>query len=85
MEGWIDQLARALGEEPLSPAEVTRLLDVARDVAHQVERKITPLSTFLLGVAVGRSAGDADRDEKVDAALVTLREQLPDAPVQAGG
>lgn len=44
---WIDDLARRLGEEPLSPEQVERLLGVARDVAHGVERRVTPLSAFL--------------------------------------
>ena len=38
MDNWIDELARALGEEPLTDAETTQLLDTARDVAHGVER-----------------------------------------------
>jgi hypothetical protein len=31
----------------LSEDEVERLLTVARDVAHRIERKITPLASFL--------------------------------------
>ena len=30
------------------------LLDLARDAAHGVERPAAPLTTFLVGVAVGR-------------------------------
>jgi uncharacterized protein DUF6457 len=78
MDDWIDQLAAALGEEPLSQDETTKLLGVARDVAHRVERKVTPLAAFLLGSAVGRdvSAG-APRSEAIGAALETLRAALP--------
>ena len=32
------------------------LLDLARDAAHEVERPAAPLTTFLVGVAVGRGA-----------------------------
>jgi hypothetical protein len=79
MEDWIDQLAAALGEEPLSQEETNRLLGVARDVAHRVERKVTPLAAFLLGSAVGRnvSAG-TPRSEAMAAALETLRSALPE-------
>ena len=81
MEAWIDQLAEALGEDTLSARETAVLHDVARDVAHRVERKITPLSTFLLGSAVGRGlAGGASRDEAVQAALDTVRSLLPEGP-----
>jgi hypothetical protein len=32
------------------------LLDLARDSAHEVERVAAPLTTFLVGIAVGRGA-----------------------------
>ena len=35
---------------------IRTLLDLARDSAHEVERIAAPLSTFLLGIAVGRGA-----------------------------
>jgi hypothetical protein len=81
METWIDDLARALDDEPLSPEDVETLLAIARDVAHRVERRITPLSTFLLGAAVGRrEAAGAGRAEALALTLETLRGILPEAP-----
>ena len=78
MEKWIDELARILGEEPLTPAETTRLLDVARDVAHRVERKMTPLAAFMVGCAVGRQlANGAGRTETLSATLSRLEVTLP--------
>ncbi len=80
METWIDELARALAQEPLSEDEVETLLGIARDVAHRVERRITPLSTFLLGAAVGRrEAEGAGRPGALREALETLRRLLPEA------
>jgi Domain of unknown function (DUF6457) len=35
---------------------VRTLLDLARDSAHEVERVAAPLTTFLVGIAVGRGA-----------------------------
>jgi hypothetical protein len=79
MDVWIDRLAAALGEAPLTDAETTRLLGSARDVAHRVERKITPLAAFLLGSATGRGlAGGASRDAALASALETLEGLLPD-------
>jgi hypothetical protein len=79
MDVWIDRLAAALGEDPLTDAETTRLLGSARDVAHRVERKITPLAAFLLGSATGRGlAGGASRDAALASALETLEGLLPD-------
>jgi hypothetical protein len=75
---WIDQLAGAYGAEPLSEEEIDRLLEVARDVAHGVERKITPLASFLLGMSVERRMRDgAARAAAADAAIVDLRAILP--------
>ena len=80
MEPWIDQLAEVLGEDPLSTEETARLLSAARDVAHRVERKTTPLAAFLLGEAVGRSwAGGASRADALTAAFETLESMLPAA------
>jgi hypothetical protein len=78
MDNWIDELARTLGEEPLASEEMAKLLDAAGDVAHRVERKMTPLSTFVLGCAVGRElAGGADRADALGTALRQLEALLP--------
>ena len=78
MDNWIDELARTLGEEPLTPAETARLLDAARDVAHRVERKMTPLSTFVIGCAVGRElASGSARFETLSRTLTQLEAALP--------
>jgi uncharacterized protein DUF6457 len=75
MEDWLDELASALGLLPLTPEEQNALLGAARDVAHRVERKITPLSTFLLGEAVGR-AGNG-RDDALTGVLDRLESLIP--------
>jgi hypothetical protein len=83
MEAWIDQLAEALGEDTLSEVETALLLGIARDVAHRVERKVTPLASFLLGCAAGRSmAGGARRADAMAAAMDTVKGLLPEAPAQ---
>ena len=83
MDAWIDRLAAALGEVPLTEAETTRLLGSARDVAHRVERRITPIATFLLGTATGRKMAEgASRDDALVSALETLEGLLPDEPAE---
>jgi hypothetical protein len=42
-------------------------LDVARDVAHQVARPAAPLTTYLLGVAVGRGADPTEAAARITA------------------
>lgn len=68
LDDWTVSACRALG---LEPAEVDRtlVLDLARDVAHQVARPAAPVTAYLLGVAVGRGA-DPQR------AAATLQDQL---------
>ena len=84
MDGWIDELAAELGEDPLTREEVARILGVARDVAHRVERKLTPLASFLLGTAVGRAEGGGmARQRALDDAFETLERMLPDEPAAA--
>jgi hypothetical protein len=57
MDDWLGELASALAVEPLGPVETGAVLKLARDVAHGVERKFAPLSTYLVGVAVGIRVG----------------------------
>jgi hypothetical protein len=74
---WIERLAEALGVEAPSAGDERRLLEASRAVAHRVERRATPVAAFLLGSAVGRSAGD--RAEALASALATLEGLLPEA------
>jgi hypothetical protein len=80
MDDWLQQLAAALGVDPVDEAQITDLLDAARDVAHTVERKVTPVATFLLGAAVQRRIGHGARSsDALHDALVDLRAVLPDS------
>ncbi|HEY0237495.1 MAG TPA: DUF6457 domain-containing protein [Friedmanniella sp.] len=55
---WLARLGAELGTDDvrLDDAAVTALLDLTREAAHGVERIAGPLTTFLIGVAVGRGA-----------------------------
>jgi hypothetical protein len=78
MNEWLDQLADALEEPRISGDELGAVLKLARDVAHGVERKFAPVSTFLLGVAVGqRTATGTPRAEAFAEAVRGARDVLP--------
>ena len=78
MSDWIDELAATLGVEALTPTEAEQLLRVARDVAHRVERKDTPLAAFLLGMHVARRTADGTaRSVALDEAIATTDGFLP--------
>ena len=55
---WLEHVAAELGVT--SDVPVDALLDSARVVAHSVERKMTPLTAYLIGLAAGN---DADPEE----------------------
>ena len=78
MDEWLEQLATALGVDPVDEGQVVEILDAARDVAHNVERKLTPVAAFLLGAAVQRRIGHgATSSDALQDALVELRSVLP--------
>jgi hypothetical protein len=54
LDTWVSAATRELGLQ--DDVDVELLLDVARDVAHGVHRTAAPITTYLLGVAVGRGA-----------------------------
>jgi hypothetical protein len=73
---WLTRLGAELGTDdvPLDEAAIRELLDLTREVAHGVERIAGPLTTFLVGVAVGRGATVAVATE---AATALLEEPAP--------
>jgi hypothetical protein len=81
MSDWIDELADSLGEPHLTAQETAAILRLARDVAHGVERKLAPLSAFLVGRAAGRRAADGmSADEAFRGAVESARARIPDQP-----
>ena len=73
MEDWPTTAASALGVEPIDDDTQERLLGAARDVAHGVERKLTPIATYLLGAAVERRvAAGEDRPAAFAGVLADL-------------
>lgn len=54
LDRWLEAASAELGLDAAT-VDIGTVLDVARDVAHGVARPAAPLSTFLLGLAVGRA------------------------------
>jgi hypothetical protein len=71
LDEWLAALATRLD---LDPAVVPTglLLDVARDVAHNVARPAAPLSLFLVGLAAARDGGSRDDIAAASAAATEL-------------
>jgi hypothetical protein len=58
LQEWVDLVCRELDiTDAVSPAAMqSRVLDLSRDVAHEVARPAAPLTAYLLGLAAGRSS-----------------------------
>jgi hypothetical protein len=66
LDAWVEAAARELGLEP-GVIRTKQILDVARDVAHQVIRPGAPVSAYLMGIAVGRGADPDDVAQRLRA------------------
>jgi hypothetical protein len=66
LDEFVEAACAALG---LDPQEVPRdmVLELARDVAHNTVRPAAPISTFLLGLAVGKGAALAESAARLTA------------------
>lgn len=63
MQAWIDAVCAELNLP--SDVKIDLILDVARDAAHNVERPAAPVTTFLLGILVGRGMDVSDAAAKI--------------------
>ncbi|MFT2751841.1 DUF6457 domain-containing protein [Clavibacter sp. Sh2088] len=86
LDHWVDRVA-ALLELPAQEVDVTLVLDLARDAAHGIARPAAPLTTFLLGLAVGRAGGGAADARRLAAEITAEIDHLRDpvGPVAADG
>lgn len=62
LEEWTRQVCAELGLDPERAAQdgTAAVLDLAREVAHQVARPAAPLTAYLVGVAVGQGTTRED-------------------------
>ena len=67
-EGWVTDLAAAL--DLPDEIDTDTQLDLAREVAHGVDRRAAPVTAFMVGLAAGRAGGGA---EEVDRAIGVAR------------
>lgn len=58
LDEWLVVAAEELGLDP-GDVSIKIVLDVAKHVAHGVARPAAPLSTFLMGLALGRASAES--------------------------
>jgi hypothetical protein len=64
LEDWAGTLCVELGVDPADVSQKT-VLDLARVVAHTVDRPAAPLTAYILGLAVGRGQPLPETAEKL--------------------
>jgi Domain of unknown function (DUF6457) len=72
VEDWLDAIALELGislEDTLPAVTQDALLELTADIAHRAVRLAVPLSSYLIGVAVGRGVAPHDAIAAVGALL----------------
>ncbi|PSL37734.1 hypothetical protein CLV49_1341 [Labedella gwakjiensis] len=73
IDAWLDRIVPVL-DLPRELVDTPLVLDLARDAAHGVARPAAPLTTFLLGLALGRgTASPAELERLAD----VITEELP--------
>ena len=63
MQKWLDAVKKELGVN--ADLDLDLILDVAKDAAHNVQRPAAPVTTYLLGLAVGAGADPAEAAAKI--------------------
>jgi Domain of unknown function (DUF6457) len=63
LDEWVEKVCDELSID--DEVDIDELLDLARDVAHGVERRAAPIATFLVGLAAGRGEGVESVEEAV--------------------
>jgi hypothetical protein len=66
MDEWVAEVTAELGLDVTS-VPVKQVLDVARDVAHNVLRPGAPVSAYLLGLAVAAGADPSEAAARISA------------------
>jgi hypothetical protein len=70
LHDWIDELCDVLDVE--AEVDEALVLDLARDAAHNVERRAAPITTYLLGYAAGLANANPVAIEALAAKATTL-------------
>ncbi len=63
MDSWLDAVKKELHID--TDIDVDLILDVAKDAAHNVQRPAAPVTTYLLGLAVGAGASPEEAAAKI--------------------
>lgn len=72
LDQWVSQASNALSLS--DDVDVEAILNVAKDVAHNVIRPAAPVSTYLMGLAVARGMDPSDAAQLISELATANRE-----------
>ena len=75
---WAAELAADLGIEQV--LDVDTVLQLAADAAHGVMRPAAPVTTFLVGLAIGRAGDDPARVAEIQTQVASALTRWPTPP-----
>ena len=87
LKEWGELVCRELDiAEVVAPAAMqSRVLDMSRDVAHDVARPAAPLTAYLLGLAAGRSSDPETTADELAKRVCRLAQQWASAHARVRG
>lgn len=82
LDDWVLAASAELGLQP-ELATTALILDLARDVAHDVARPAAPVTAYLLGLAVGRGGDVAELSARLSRIAADYRSAGPEGSGEA--
>ncbi len=79
-ERFFAALGSRAGTPALGAEEADAILELARVVAHEVQRRFAPLASYVAGVAAAAIPDSAERVSAIRRLTATVRELAPEQP-----
>lgn len=80
LERFFSRLADEAGTPSLTAGEAAEVLDLTRVVAHQVERRLAPLTSYALGVSLDPRLTAEERTARVRALVEVVKRLAREVP-----
>lgn len=71
--GWVEHTSTLLGIDP-ALVDIAAIHDLTKVVAHELDRPLAPVSSFMLGLAIGTRGAGADQAALKDTIVATVRQ-----------
>lgn len=76
---WVTEACRAVGVDP-ERVDIVEIHHLSKEVAHRLERPLAPVSTFILGLALGAARDGGSQEDLLERILGTLPAEVDPDP-----